>query len=95
LKQDDSTLIVPLTELETCIRKGCNCCTDLTSVLSDISAGAVGSPRGTTTLIIRTSSGQGFVDSAVRNNKLVLGAPPDSAAIEKLASAKIRKNMKK
>jgi coenzyme F420 hydrogenase subunit beta len=95
LKQDDSTLIVPLAELETCIRKGCNCCTDLTSVLSDISAGAVGSPRGTTTLIIRTSAGQGFVDSAVRNNKLVLCAPPDSAAIEKLASAKIRKNMKK
>jgi coenzyme F420 hydrogenase subunit beta len=95
LKQDDSTLIVPLAELETCIRKGCNCCTDLTSVLSDISAGAVGSPRGTTTLIIRTPAGQGFVDSAVRNHKLILGAPPDSAAIEKLASAKIRKNRKK
>jgi coenzyme F420 hydrogenase subunit beta len=95
LKQDGTTLIVPLAELETCIRKGCHYCTDLTAVLSDISAGAVGSPAGTTTLLIRTSTGQGFVDSAVRNNKLTLGSSADSAAIEKLATAKIKKNSKK
>ena len=95
LKQDGTTLIVPLAELETCIRKGCHYCTDLTAVLSDISAGAVGSPAGTTTLLIRTPTGQGFVDSAVRNNKLTLGSAPDSAAIEKLATAKIKKNSKK
>jgi coenzyme F420 hydrogenase subunit beta len=95
LKQDGTTLIVPLAELETCIRKGCHYCTDLTAVLSDISAGAVGSPGGSTTLIIRTSTGQGFVDSAIRNNKLTLGSAPDSAAIEKLATAKIKKNSKK
>jgi coenzyme F420 hydrogenase subunit beta len=95
LKQDGTTLIVPLAELETCIRKGCHYCTDLTAVLSDISAGAVGSPGGSTTLIIRTSTGQGFVDSAIRNNKLTLGTGADSAAIEKLATAKIKKNSKK
>jgi coenzyme F420 hydrogenase subunit beta len=95
LKQDGTTLIVPLAELETCIRQGCHYCTDLTAVLSDISAGAVGSPAGTTTLLIRTSTGKGFVDSAVRNNKLTLGTGVDSAAIEKLATAKIKKNTKK
>ena len=95
LKQDGTTLIVPLAELETCIRQGCHYCTDLTAVLSDISAGAVGSPAGTTTLLIRTPAGQGFVDSAVRNNKLTLGSAADSAAIEKLATAKIKKNTKK
>lgn len=95
LKQDGSKTIVPLAELETCIRKGCHYCTDLTAVLSDISAGAVGSPAGSTTLIIRTPVGKGFVDSAVRNHKLTLGAGADQAAIEKLATAKIRKNMKK
>jgi coenzyme F420 hydrogenase subunit beta len=95
LKQDGSTTIVPLAELETCIRKGCHYCTDLTAVLSDISAGAVGSPAGTTTLVIRTPAGKGFVDSAVRNHKLTLGTGADLAAIEKLASAKIRKNTRK
>ena len=94
-KQDGSTVIVPLAELETCIRKGCHYCTDLTAVLSDISAGAIGSPAGTTTLVIRTDAGKGFVDSAVRNNKLTLGTGADLAAIEKLAMAKIKKNTKK
>jgi coenzyme F420 hydrogenase subunit beta len=95
LKQDGSTTTVPLAELETCIRKGCHYCTDLTAVLSDISAGAVGSPAGTTTLVIRTAAGKGFVDSAVRNNKLTLGTGTDLASIEKLATAKIRKNTRK
>ena len=95
LKQDGTTLVVPLAELETCIRKGCHYCTDTTALLSDISAGSVGSPAGMTTLVIRTPAGKGFVDSAVRNNKLALGSPADSAAIEKLATAKIRKNMRK
>jgi coenzyme F420 hydrogenase subunit beta len=95
LKQDGSTTTVPLAELETCIRKGCHYCTDLTAVLSDISAGAVGSQAGTTTLVIRTSVGKGFVDSAVRNRKLTLGTGADQAAIEKLATVKIRKNTRK
>jgi coenzyme F420 hydrogenase subunit beta len=95
LKHDGSTTIVPLAELETCVRKGCHYCTDLTALYSDISAGAVGSPAGTTTLLIRTPTGRGFVDSAVRNHKLTLGTGVDQAAIEKLAMAKIRKNTRK
>jgi coenzyme F420 hydrogenase subunit beta len=95
LKQDGSTTIVPLAELETCIRKGCHFCTDLTAVFSDISAGAIGSPPGSTTLIVRTPTGRGFVSSAVQNRKLDVRAGVDTAAIEKLALAKIRKNFKK
>jgi coenzyme F420 hydrogenase subunit beta len=92
LKNDGTITNVPLAELETCIRKGCHFCTDLTSLDADISAGSVGSPSGTTTLIIRTKTGKAFVDSAVRAEKLVLTAGADSAAIEKLAGTKIRKN---
>jgi coenzyme F420 hydrogenase subunit beta len=95
LKKDGSTMIVPLAELETCIRKGCHYCTDLTAIMSDISAGAVGSPAGSTTLIVRTPTGKGFVDNAVQNNKLIVTSGIDVAAVEKLASAKIRKNLKK
>jgi len=92
LKHDGTTATVPLAELETCIRKGCHSCTDLTSVMADISAGAIGSPAGMTTLIIRNAVGKGFVDSAVRNQRLTLGTDADIAAIEKLAKTKIRKN---
>jgi len=92
LKQDGSTMIVPLAELETCIRKGCHFCTDLTALLSDISAGAIGSPPGSTTLIVRTPTGQGFVSSAVQNRKLDISKGIDTAAIEKLALIKIKKN---
>jgi len=95
LKQDGSTTIVPLAELETCIRNGCHFCTDLTAILSDISAGAIGSPLGSTTLIVRTPTGKGFVDSAIQNRKLDISTDVDSAAIEKLALAKIKKNSKK
>jgi coenzyme F420 hydrogenase subunit beta len=63
--------------------------------MSDISAGAIGSLAGTTTLIIRTSAGKGFVDSAVQNHKLTLAPGVDTAIIEKLASAKIKRNSKK
>ena len=95
LKQDGSTTIVPLAELETCIRSGCHYCTDFTAVYSDISAGAIGSPSGSTTLIVRTGTGKGFVDSAVRNRKLEISPGVETTAIEKLAAAKIRKNTKK
>jgi coenzyme F420 hydrogenase subunit beta len=95
LKQDGSTTIVPLAELDTCIRNGCHYCTDFSAVRSDISAGAVGSPSGSTTLIVRTITGKGFVDSAIRNKNLDVSTGVDTAAIEKLAAAKIRKNSKK
>ena len=94
LKHDGTTTIVPLAELETCIRKGCHSCTDLTAVLSDISAGSIGSPAGKTTLIIRTPAGKSFIDSAVQNHKLILSPGVDTSIIEKLASAKIKKNSK-
>jgi coenzyme F420 hydrogenase subunit beta len=60
--------------------------------MADISAGSVGSPAGMTTLIIRNTAGKGFVDHAVRNQRLTLGTDADIAAIEKLAKTKIRKN---
>ena len=92
LKQDGSTVIIPLKELESSIRNGCHYCTDLTSVYADISAGAIGNPSGSTTLVIRTATGNGFVESAERNGKLQVGSEVDVVAIEKLATAKIKKN---
>jgi coenzyme F420 hydrogenase subunit beta len=94
LKNDGSVTNVPLAELETCIRKGCHFCTDLTALDADISAGSVGSPSGTTTLIIRTKTGKAFVENAIRRQQLIVSSGAETSAIEKLATAKIKKNSK-
>jgi len=90
--QDGEKASLSMNELESCVREGCHICTDLTSVLSDISAGAVGSPAGSTTLIIRTTTGMSFVENAVRTKKLTIMGSADTDAIVKLAESKIRKN---
>ncbi|MFZ0004394.1 Coenzyme F420 hydrogenase/dehydrogenase, beta subunit C-terminal domain [Methanoregula sp.] len=95
LKQDNTHISVPLADLDDTIRQGCRICTDFSSLGADISAGAVGSPAGYTTLVIRTPTGKGFVDNAVRNKKLIIEKGVDITAIEKLATTKIRKNAKK
>jgi coenzyme F420 hydrogenase subunit beta len=92
LMHDGTKATLSKNELESCVRKGCHICTDLTSVSADISAGAVGSPAGSTTLVIRTPAGKSFVDSAVQNKQLAVGGTVDLAAIEKLAQGKIDKN---
>ena len=95
IKQDNTVTVVPLAELEECIRKGCHICTDTTAVMADVSAGSVGTPAGFTTLLVRTPAGKGFVDSAVANKLLSVSPDVDLKAIEKLAGAKIKKNTKK
>jgi coenzyme F420 hydrogenase subunit beta len=95
LMQNGDKASLTQNELGECVRKGCHICTDLTSVFSDISAGAVGSPAESTTLIIRTPTGRIFVENAVRNNKLTIMGGADAASIEKLAESKILKNSKK
>jgi coenzyme F420 hydrogenase subunit beta len=91
-KHDGSTTVVPLADLETCIHPGCRTCTDLTAREADISAGAIGSPSGMTTLIIRTKTGTAFVENAVRHQKMTLNDGADYGAVEKLSTMKIKKN---
>ena len=95
LKQDGSTTIVPLAELETCVRNGCHSARISLQCCWDISAGSKGSPPGLQLLIVRTPTRKGFVDSAVQNRKVDVIQGIDSATIEKLALAKIQKNSKK
>jgi coenzyme F420 hydrogenase subunit beta len=90
--KDGSSLLLPMNELENTVRPGCHYCLDLTAVFADISAGAVGSPPGFTTIVVRNEVGKMFVESAVRNNRLVRGPEPDIVAIERLISLKVQKN---
>lgn len=93
--KDGSSLLLPMNELETTVRPGCHYCLDLTAVHSDISAGAIGSAPGYTSLIVRNDVGKMFLESAVKNKKLVVGPEADIAAIERLASLKVQKNRSK
>ena len=91
--KDGSTFSFPMKELEEVVRIGCHHCTDTTALVSDISAGSVGSPQGYTTLVVRNPVGKSFLESAVLSGDLVTSGEVDIAAIEKLASSKIRKNL--
>lgn len=86
--EDGNALVLPLKELEDCIRPGCASCTDLTATQADLSAGAIGSASGCTTLLVRTPVGQGFVDAAVRAGRLELCGEVDMTAVERLAEKK-------
>ncbi|WOX54914.1 MULTISPECIES: Coenzyme F420 hydrogenase/dehydrogenase, beta subunit C-terminal domain [unclassified Methanoculleus] len=86
--QDGEEVAIPLADLEESVRPGCRVCTDFTAVEADVSAGAVGSPDGYTTLIVRNDIGKGFVDRAVWRGKLATGGSVDLSAVERLAKKK-------
>lgn len=92
LLKDGNAITIPLKDLADCVRPGCHACNDLTGVDADISAGSIGSPAGCTTLLVRTTTGAGFVQSALDNNRLLLAGEVDTGAIEKLAAIKIRRS---
>jgi coenzyme F420 hydrogenase subunit beta len=85
------SLAIPLKELDATVRPGCHSCTDFSAVDADISAGAVGAPKGYTTLLIRTPAGKSFVDRAAASGKLVTGPEVDLTAVERLAKEKAKR----
>jgi coenzyme F420 hydrogenase subunit beta len=86
---DDGTAVtIPLAELESCIPAGCSTCTDFAALNADISAGAVGSPEGFTTLLVRTPAGKGFVDRARASGALETTDEVTLAPVERLAARK-------
>ncbi|TGC09862.1 hypothetical protein CUN85_05215 [Methanolobus halotolerans] len=89
--KDGSLTLISLKEVEDCVRPGCKICTDLTALYSDISAGSVGSPQGSTTLVIRNPVGRHFVNSAVEHGKLLPENKVDMGSVEKLSAKKIER----
>ncbi|MDD1667683.1 MAG: Coenzyme F420 hydrogenase/dehydrogenase, beta subunit C-terminal domain, partial [Methanomicrobiales archaeon] len=88
------TIAIPLKELQAAVRPGCRSCTDFSAVDADISAGAVGAPKGMTTLLVRTPVGKSFVDRAVLSGKLTVDPKVDLGAVEKLAREKAKRRRK-
>lgn len=86
--KDGSSLLLPIDDLDSAVRTGCRYCSDLTGVFSDISAGAVGSPPGFTTLIIRNDTGRMYFRSAEASGTLRTGPEVDIEAIQRLSTKK-------
>ena len=74
----DMVLDVSTKELEPYMSPPCQYCIDYVAELADISVGAVGSPDGWTTVIVRSELGQKLFDSAVRS-KAIEAAPIETA----------------
>jgi coenzyme F420 hydrogenase subunit beta len=66
----DMVLDVHVKELEPYMSPPCQYCIDYVAELADISVGAVGSPDGWTTVIVRSELGQKLFDSAVRSKAI-------------------------
>lgn len=62
----DEVINVPLRELESFGREECRYCIDYAAELADISIGALGSPDGWTTVLIRTDIAEQLFESACR-----------------------------
>lgn len=62
--KNDNPLIVPLISTESFKRKNCDICVDYTSDISDISVGSLGSPKGWSTVIIRSEKGKKILEDA-------------------------------
>ncbi len=60
----------PLKELDQYMSGPCRYCIDYTAELADISVGAIGSPDGWNTVIVRTNLGQSLFDSAKKANAI-------------------------
>jgi coenzyme F420 hydrogenase subunit beta len=64
----DTIVDVPLKELDEYVSGPCRYCIDYTSEFADISIGAIGSPDGWNTVIVRTEVGESLFENARRAN---------------------------
>lgn len=64
----ETVIDVSLKELDQYMSAPCKYCIDYTAELADVSIGAIGSPEGWNTVIVRTELGQSLFDSARKAN---------------------------
>lgn len=95
LLKNNDMFTVPLSETDSFKRKNCDICLDYTSDISDISIGSLGSPKGWSTVIIRTEKGKEIIENAENEGYFETKEISDKGKkiIEKIASKKIEKNL--
>lgn len=85
-------LDLPVKDLKPYELPGCKYCQDFSAELSDISIGAVGSPKGWTTILIRSSFGEEVFQSAIEEgvieSKSLNDVKPGISLVSKLSKLK-------
>jgi coenzyme F420 hydrogenase subunit beta len=59
---------VPLKDLDQCMSGPCRYCIDYAAEFADIAVGAIGSPDGWNTVIVRTALGESLFEGAMKAN---------------------------
>jgi coenzyme F420 hydrogenase subunit beta len=92
----DAILQVSLKDLDEYMSGPCKYCIDYTAELADISIGAIGSPDGWNTVIVRTAVGERLFESARKTNVIAASpidiSAPNLAPLIRLAAKKKLQN---
>ena len=88
---DGSVRTIPRQQAESYTRPGCGSCDDYLGESADIAVGTLGAPEGTSTLIIRSGTGETFIRNAVQLNLLETSHRVDEAALAAAAAEKDRR----
>ncbi|MDR1819679.1 MAG: Coenzyme F420 hydrogenase/dehydrogenase, beta subunit C-terminal domain [Methanobrevibacter sp.] len=92
---DDKFQEFPISQTHSFKRKNCDICTDYTSNLADVSVGSVGSPKGYSTVIVRTEKGSEIIQDLISNN-LVSEEPMEEKLLnllKRVSNKKINANL--
>ncbi|MFQ5816147.1 MAG: Coenzyme F420 hydrogenase/dehydrogenase, beta subunit C-terminal domain [Candidatus Hydrothermarchaeaceae archaeon] len=87
----NETVTIPEEELEETMMESCRICPDYTSELADISIGSVGSPRGWSTVMVRSDIGDELLKSSVELGHLEISDEIDLERLRKLVDKKKEK----
>ncbi len=93
----DETTEIPLADTHPYVRINCQICLDFSAELADISVGAVGTPPGWSTVIVRTEEGQNIVEGAKKEGyietKGIEEVKPGTKIVERLSREKREENL--
>jgi coenzyme F420 hydrogenase subunit beta len=97
LLHGNETTFIPLKETHPYVRINCQICLDFSAELSDISVGAVGTPKEWSTVIVRTKKGEELVEGAKKEGyietKDIQEVKPGTRLIERITKEKKEENL--
>jgi coenzyme F420 hydrogenase subunit beta len=92
---DETEHLIPLTEIEPFTRHGCSSCEDFLGNQADVAIGTVGAQEGSSTLIIRTPTGETFLQNAIRFDLLEIGEEVNQDVLNVAKEEKERRGLAK
>ncbi len=92
-----SKLVIPLAGLRKYVKLACKLCLDFASELADISVGSIGSPRGWSTVIVRSKLGEEVVTRAEAAGEIETREVDEEqlAKLAEVAGKKIERNTRR